>query len=215
MQTWWRAAAPGPEQWLQVDLGRVYDVRAVQVNFADDHPSLPCPGPIRPGSQARYIEEAHLVTRWRLQTSTDGETWTVLEDKTGVDTDLSHDLVVREEGFAARYLRLDRMEVPYGLAPCVSGLRVFGLGSGPAPQAPGFTARREGALDMLVDIAPQPDTVGYNILFGSTPDTLYHSAMVFAPGTHRVGALIEGRDYCLRVDAFNESGITEGVCVKL
>ena len=38
---------------------------------------------------------------------------------------------------------------------------------------------------------------------------------LFAPGTKRVGALIRGRDYYVRVDAFNENGITAGKCVKL
>ena len=68
---------------------------------------------------------------------------------------------------------------------------------------------------MLVSIAPQEDALGYSILFGSSPEKLYHSDMVFASGEHRVGALIEGREYFVRVDAFNENGITEGKCVKL
>ena len=63
---------------------------------------------------------------------------------------------------------------------------------------------------MLVDVAAQTDALGYNILFGSSPEKLYHSAMVFAAGEHRVGALIKGRDYFVRVDAFNENGITKG-----
>ena len=56
---------------------------------------------------------------------------------------------------------------------------------------------------------------GYNILFGESPEKLYHSYMVFHAGEQRVGALIKGRDYYVRVDAFNECGITEGTCVKL
>ena len=31
----------------------------------------------------------------------------------------------------------------------------------------------------------------------------------------RIGALVTGRDYYLRVDSFNESGITEGEVTKL
>ena len=156
-----------------------------------------------------------LVTRWKLEASTDGENWFVVEDKTGVATDLSHDLVVREEGFAARFLKLSNMEVPYGQNPCISGLRIFGLGGGEKPAAPAFTAKRTGDLDMEVAIAEQADALGYNILFGSAPEKLYHSYMVFAPGSRRVGALIKDREYYVRVDAFNENGITEGICVKL
>jgi hypothetical protein len=34
--------------------------------------------------------------------------------------------------------------------------------------------------------------------------------MIQDGGEHRVGALIRGRDYFVRVDAFNENGITKG-----
>ena len=215
VQTWWRAASNSRDEWLRVDLGSVFDVHAVQVNFADDKIDVPCPGEIRPGSQARYIEEQDYMTRWKLEGSTDGESWFVIEDKSAAETDLSHDLVVREEGFSARYLRLSDMAVPYGQNPCVSGLRVFGLGDGEAPEAPVFTAARMGDLDMLVQIREQADARGYNILFGSSPEKLYHSDMVFAAGSHRIGALIKGREYFVRVDVFNENGITEGTCIKL
>ena len=215
VQTWWRAASAKRGEWLCVDLGKAYDVHAVQVSFADDRIDLPCPGEIRPGSQARYIEEADHVTQWKLEGSADGESWFLIEDKSDAATDLSHDLIVREEGFAARYLRLSEMAVPYGQNPCISGLRVFGIGAGEKPAAPRFTAVRSGDLDMLVEIAQQSDALGYNILFGSSPEKLYHSDMVFAAGEHRVGALIRGREYYVRVDVFNENGITEGNCVKL
>ena len=107
------------------------------------------------------------------------------------------------------------MAVPYGQNPCVSGLRVFGLGDGEKPAVPRFTAERTGDLDMNVTLEDQPDTLGYNILFGESPEKLYHSYMVFKPGTQRVGALIKSRKYFIRVDAFNENGITEGQCVPL
>ena len=215
VQTWWRAASNSPDEWLQVDLGRVFDVHAVQVNFADDMLDIPCPGEIRPGSQARYIDEDDHVTRWKLEGSEDGEDWFVIEDKTKAKTDLSHDLIVREEGFAARYLRLSSLAVPYEQNPCISGLRVFGLGEGEAPSSPKFLAKRSGELDMNVTILKQPDALGFNILFGASPEKLYHSHMVFEPGSRRVGALIKGREYYVRVDAFNENGITEGSCIKL
>ena len=210
VQTWWRAASNGKDEWLQLDLGKVFRVHAVQVNFADDKIDIPCPGQIRPGSQARYIEERDLITRWKLEGSEDGEHWFVIEDKSEAQTDLSHDLIVREEGFAARFLRLGSMEVPYGQNPCVSGLRAFGLGDGQKPAAARFDAKRSGDLDMLVEIAPQADALGYNILFGASPEKLYHSYMVFAPGETRVGALVKGRSYFVRVDTFNENGITVG-----
>ena len=215
VQTWWRAASNSRDEWLCVDLGKIFDIHAVQVNFADDKLDIRCPGEIRPGSQARYIEEQDYATQWKLEGSSDGERWFMIEDKSDAQTDLSHDLIVREHGFAARYLRLSDMAVPYGQNPCVSGLRVFGLGDGEKPAAPAFTAARTGDLDMTVMIPEKPDALGFNILFGASPEKLYHSYMVFAAGSHRIGALIKGREYYVRVDAFNEKGFTEGACIKL
>ena len=215
VQTWWRSASNRRDEWLCLDLGMSFEIHAVQVNFADDRLDISCPGEIRPGSQARYIEETDLLTQWKLEGSVDGERWFVIEDKSEVQTDLSHDLVIREDGFVARYIRLSSMAVPYGQNFAVSGLRVFGLGKGESPEVPRFNAKRNNDLDMLVQIEQQESTLGYNILFGSSPEKLYHSDMVFASGEYRIGALIQGREYYVRVDAFNENGITEGICVKL
>lgn len=215
VQTWWRAAGNSRNEWLSIDLGKRFKVHAVQINFADDRIDTPCPGKIRPGSQARYIDEAERITQWKLEGSVDGEKWFVIEDKSDTETDLSHDLIIREEGIDVRYLRLSDMAVPFEQAPCVSGLRVFGLGDGEKPAEPVFSAARTGDLDMAVQIKEQKDALGYNILFGSSPEKLYHSYMIFKAGSQRVGALIKGREYYVRVDAFNENGITKGKCVKL
>ena len=68
---------------------------------------------------------------------------------------------------------------------------------------------------MAVTISEQENTLGYNILFGSSPEKLYHSDMVFSAGEKHIGALVKGCQYFVRVDAFNESGITEGRCISL
>ena len=212
VQTWWRAASNAPGEWLEVDLGAVFDVRAVQVNFADDKIQMDSPGEIRGTTQARYIEENDYATRWKLEGSADAEQYFLIEDKSQADTDLPHDLVVREEGIAVRYLRLTVFTVPYDQKPCVSGLRVFGIGTGEKPAVPAFTAVRIGDLDMRICMQGE-GALGYNILWGSSPEKLYHSCMVFE-NEKTIGALVKGRNYCVRVDAFNENGITEGNAVE-
>ncbi|MDE7259997.1 MAG: family 43 glycosylhydrolase [Lachnospiraceae bacterium] len=213
VQTWWRAATAESGEWLQVDLEKEYTVNAIQINFADDAIDIPVPGQIRGTTQARYIEEKDYVTRWKLEGSLDGEHYFVIEDKSEVATDLSHDLIVREEGVRVRFLKLTVLEVPYGQQPCISGVRVFGVGDGEKPKTPEFEAVRENDLDMMVKVT-NGDAVGYNILWGSSPEKLYHSYMIFG-NAQRVGALVKGKEYYVRVDAFNENGITEGNTVKL
>jgi len=128
-------------------------------------------------------------------------------------TDFAHDLVELEEATQFRFLKLEIYEVPFGV-PCISGLRVFGKRQGDCPAAPSYMVARTGELDMDVTIRPQEDATGWLILWGSSADKLYHSRIVYnddkEDNTIRIGALVSGRDYVVRVDSFNESGITEG-----
>ena len=214
-QTWWRAASADPGEWICLDLGKAYDVRAVQVNFADDRIDIPVPGEIRGGLQARYIDDEVHPTAWKLEGSPDGENFFVIEDKWEAETDLTHELIVREEGFSCRYLKLTIRCVPYGQQPCISGLRVFGIGTDEKPEVPEFAAKRTTPMDMEVNItSAKSNTLGYNILWGSSPEKLYHSYMIYKD-SQRVGGLVEGREYYESVDAFNESGITAGKVQKL
>lgn len=213
VQSWWKSASNSREEWLQVDLGERYCVHAVQINFADDGMYLPC----RDESKGitRFIEDITYPTQWKLLGSGDGETWVVLEDKSNAQTNLSHDLVVMEEGLQLRYLKLTDICVPYGQAPCISGLRVFGTGDGPKPATADFTAVRRGDLDMDITIDRTGDgAMGYEILWGHRPDKLYHSRTLF-DGAVSIGALVKGQEYFVRVDSFNENGITHGELKKL
>lgn len=206
IQTWWRAAGNQPGEWISMDLGEVKDVRAVQINFADDKIDAPLPGE-RQGE--RYIDPSQHKTRWLLEASADGTNYFVLADKSDAETNLPHDFIVKEEGVQIRYLKLTVFEVPYNQNPCISGLRVFGFGNGEKPSAPQYQAERTGTMDMRIIIEPQTDAVGYNVLWGFAPDKLYHSCMTFTP-EQNIGALVEGETVYVRVDAFNENGITEG-----
>ena len=225
VQNWWQANENTAGQWIQVDLEQTMDVRAIQINFADDKLDIPVPGEIKGTmTQPRYIDEHDRVTRWLLEGASDGETYFVIEDKRQVDADLSHDLVVREDGIKVRYVKLTIFEIPYQQNPCISGLRVFGIGQGEKPAVPTYEAiRSENQLDLQVSMKGE-NAVGYNILWGHEPEKLYHSCLVFHEREHlytekivekRIGALVKGQNYYVRVDAFNESGITEGVITSL
>lgn len=216
VQTWWRAASAKPGEWLVLDLGKLCDVHAVQVNFADDSLDIALPENAEikgESTMPRYIDERMMTTGWTLEGSTDGESYFMMEDKSEADTNLAHDLVVREDGIRLRYLKLTVFKLPYDQPACISGLRVFGIGDGEKPSAPDFTVTRAGDLDMDVEIQGN-GAVGYNILWGHNTNKLYHSCMVFGL-KKRVGALVKGQEYYVRVDAFNEAGITEGKVVKL
>lgn len=212
IQTWWQADFQ--TGWLQMDLGSLCSVHAVQINFADD--SIPCPPdvPFAP-DQSRYIDAGPHRTRWLLEGSADGQCFTILADRRQADTDLSHDLVVLQAGVQLRHLRLTVTHRPYGQPPAVSGLRVFGKEPGPAPAPAQFTAQRKDGCTMSVSFQAE-HAVGCNILWGFAPDKLYHSRLVFgSTAAIEIGALVDGQDYFLQVDSFNRSGITPGMPQRL
>jgi hypothetical protein len=213
VRTWWRAGNAAPGEWLLADLEGEYEVHAVQINFADDKIDIPVPGTVKGAPQPRYIEEAHHVTRWLLEGSKDGKDFFTLEDKSEADTNLPHDLVVIESGANVRYLRLTVFQIPYDQKPCISGLRVFGRGNGDKPTAAEYEAVRTSPTDMEVTIANSAAT-GYNILWGHTPEKLYHSYQIFDT-RKTIGALVKGQNVYTRVDSFNENGITKGICKKV
>ncbi len=211
--TWWKAASQEPDEWIQIDLGKTYDVRGIQINFADDNLEVPLPeGVVLQGEtqMKRYIDERMHVTRWVLEGSLDGINYFIIEDKSKVKTDLSHDFIVREEGIPIRYIKLIVKELPFGQAACVSGLRVFGKTEGELPKAvEGIKVEKLSDLDVNVSW-DKSDAVGYNILWGFSPNKLYHSYMVYDKTEQKIGALIKGEPLYMRVDSFNEVGITEG-----
>lgn len=213
IQTWWKSSSAKSGEWLLMDLGKAFDVRAVQINFADDQVDTPVPGTIIGESMPRYIEESPLVTRWILEGSMDGTEFFVIEDKSSAKTSLPHDLIVRDAGIEASFLKLTLIEVPYNQKFCVSGFRVFGIGDGEKPSVPNFQALRIGDIDMEITIEKN-DAVGYNILWGHSPEKMYHSYQTF-DNKQGIGALVKGQEVYVRVDSFNENGITVGTLSKL
>ena len=218
VQTWWKADADEVRPWLQIDLGKTYDVHAIQINFADDGLVPDLPNDIQLSDalmQQRWIDTKPQVTRWLLEGSVDGVNFFEIADKQNTDTDLPHDLVVCEDGIEARFLRLTITELPYNQTPAVSGLRVFGLGDSPKPQkTAAVTFELATALDLLVNWAASDDASGHVVNWGYAPDKLYHSYMTFDDSIE-IGGLMKDQSLFLRVDAFNESGITTGDILKV
>ena len=138
-----------------------------------------------------------------------GETWFVLEDKRTCDTDLPHDMVVKEEGVQARYIRLTATELPYHQTARISGLRVFGISQGKSPEKARILEGKRLPLDGFLR---WESSKGGNacISWGYAPDKLYHSKMVFGHQEASITALIKGQPAWVRVDCFNEYGVTRG-----
>lgn len=215
VRTWWKAKGKEKE-WIEVDLGKEYDVRAIQINFADDKLDITLPEDTKFTGDiynSRWIDEVNQRTRWILEGSLDKESYFMVEDKSNVDTDLSHDLIIKEEGFNVRYLKLTILEIPYNQIPCISGLRIFGNSEGELPkQVDKVNAKRVSPLDAKVSW--ESDEAGYVVYWGHEENKLYHSYLTYKNEVN-IGSLIDGQELYIRVDSFNETGIIHGEVKKV
>ena len=197
---------------VTLDLTKGYKVHAVQLNFGDNFGSvsLPSRGEEEMKAHGRYIDDEKFPLRWYLEYSEDGAAWEMWEDRRLAEDDRAHPLLVNEEGISLRYLRLTVTEMPYGQNACVSGIRVFGVSDCPAPE-PASNVRLSLEEDGEGFFAEwQGSAMGYNVLWGHTPEKLYHCYQVLGSSKVNVRALVKGRPCYVRIDAFGEGGVTEG-----
>lgn len=213
IRSWWSAETAEPGQWLCVDLEKVQDVRAIQVNIADEMLSPVFP-PEEYGSDRgdRRIELEPQISHYRIETSLDGKSWTVVEE---VARECSNGYYEYPEGILARYVRLTGGTMPYGQVLRVAGLRVFGNGSGEKCPPAQAAAVRLNDLEARVSWAHIPNAQGCNVRYGIAPDKLYLSWLVYSADEVKLTTLIQGQEYYVCVDSFNENGITPGNVIKV
>lgn len=213
IRSWWSAGTAAPGQWLCCDLGTEKDIRAIQVNLADEGP-----GPEYPDSEfgddrkVRRIEMEPQISEYTIEYSHDAVAWTVLEQ---VSAECSNGYYEYLNGIRARFIRITGGKLPYGQTLRISGLRIFGNGKGKKPVQTKAKAIRRGDFDCTVSWDKISDADGYNVRYGIAPDKLYHSWMVYDGDALNISMLTKGQSYWLCVDSFNENGITEGKVIQL
>ena len=210
---WWSAGSDKPGEWLCVDLGAESDVRAIQVNMADEKLVVDFPADsYGDDRKTRRIETRPQISHYTVETSLDGETWTLRED---VARECSNGYYAYADGIRARYIRVMGGALPYGQTLRISGLRVFGNGAGARPAAAKAAAVRVDALDGKISWQHLENAQGCNVRYGTAPDKLYHSWLVYDADEVTLSTLMAGQTYYICVDSFNENGLTEGDVVKM
>ena len=203
-------------EWYRLDLGDVYEVHGIQLSFADvDVPMLEVDKSLRSNvyTSNRYIDpNPTLRTRYLLEGSADGSDWFVLTDKRSAESNLPHDYL-ELDGVKLRYVRVTAEKLPYDEPFALSGLRVFGRGNEPAPEAvKAFDVERPDALTAKLSWKAVDRVTGYNVRYGIAPDKLYSSHMVCGQAEVLLTMLNAGQSCYAAVDAFGEGGVTEGCC---
>lgn len=198
IKTYWSAATGDAGEWIRSDLGAVSAVHAIQINYADQDAEV-------------MGKVSGLYHRYRLHASNDGATWKTIVDKSENNTDVPHDYVELQMPVAARFIKLENLHMPTGKF-AISGLRVFGKGPGPKPEAvPNFIALRGASepRNAWLKWRPDPSATGYVIYSGVAPGKMYTSVMVYGASEYYFRAMDRDRDYYFQIEAFNEAGISE------
>jgi hypothetical protein len=198
MITYWSAASGNAGEWLQTDLGAASTIYAIQINYADQDVDSTFLG-----------KQEGIFHQYIVYASQDGEIWDMIVDKSKSTKDVPHDYIALERPVNARYVKLVNVRVPSGKF-AISGLRVFGRGTGEPPrEVKDFIVLRgeHERRNAWIRWRHEPDASGYVIYCGTAPDKLYMSMMVMGRHEYYFNAMEKSKPYYFQIEAFNENGI--------
>jgi xylan 1,4-beta-xylosidase len=199
-RTFWVAQQNKPGEWIQIDLKKECDVFALQVNYTDYKSDIFDPF------------DPKIYTQFRLYASRDNKNWEKIVDLSNEDRDRPNAYLELEKPVKARYIRYEHI---YVASPnlAISDIRVFGKGSGKAPETPGnFTVKRDAdPRNAFVRWKKVPGAVGYNIRWGIAKDKLYETYQIFGDqlAEKEIRALTKGVQYYFAIESFNEIGVSK------
>ena len=204
IKTYWGAASANPGEFIETDLGGVRTVRAIQLNYADQ--------------DAEFLGKSKGVFhQYKLYSSLDGKSWQLLLDKSRNKTDVPHDYIELTKPLKTRFIKLENVRMPTGKF-ALSGLRIFGLGSGPKPAAvKEFVVLRteKDKRSAWLKWAAVDGAYAYNIYTGLAPDKLYSCIMVHGANDYYFKGMDKDRPYYFTIEALNENGVSARTPVLL
>lgn len=197
IKTYWSAKSDAKGEWIQTDLGALSQVKAVQINYADQ--------------DAAFLgKQTGIYHQYCLWYSADGKSWKILADKSLNQKDVPHDYIELDKAVSARFIKLENIHMPTGKF-AISGLRVFGLGNGQKPAAvKGLTLLTgRDKRNAWIKWDAVNDAYAYNIYLGTSPDKLYNSIMVYQVNEYWYKGMDKEKPYYFSIEAINENGVSE------
>jgi len=195
MRTYWAATSGKPGEWLQMDLGDVKEVHAMQVNYYE-HKAF------------QHNKALDIYHQYRILQSKDGKNWSILVDKSDNDRDVSHDYVELRKPVNTRYLRIENIHTPTG-SYALSDFRIFGLAKGPIPdEVQNFKVNRSKSdpRNAQINWDPSAKAYGYNIWYGVAPGKRYNCITVNGETSYNFRGMDKGTVYYFTIEALGETG---------
>lgn len=197
IRSYWVSEANDDSIYLEVDLEKVMDVKAIQINFQDFRSDI-------------YGRPDTLRQQFAILASTDGENWETVADYSQNQRDMPHAYLELDQPVAARYIRYDHVYCTNNYLS-ISEFRVFGNGKEAPPATPAnFSVKRqEDRRNADLTWEPVPGATGYVIYWGISEDHLNLSALMYDQPNYELRALNTEPGYYYQVEAFSENGISE------
>lgn len=197
--TFWSAQTAKKGEWLSVDLGSVCTVNALQLIFAENKAQM-------------TDKDSMFAYQYLVEYSLDKKSWIKLIDKTANTEYQPNSFQEIKTPIQAQYLRITNYNSPKGPF-AISEFRIFGLGADRKPKrVSSFRAIRDYRNPQIVKLSweKQPNTLGYNIRYGTDKDKLYHSYQMLNKTKMTLHCPDKVKTYWIEIDAFNENGVTPG-----
>ncbi len=197
LRTYWAAKTGNPGEWLQMDLGGVKEVRALQINYYE-HKAF------------QHNKAMDIYHQYRIYHSVDGQNWTLLVDKSDNNRDVPHDYVELKKPVNTRFLKIENIHTPTG-SFAISDFRVFGLAKGEKPvHVSNFKVNRSLAdpRNAIISWNPSNGAYGYNIWYGVSPGKLYNCITVNGVTNYNFRGMDEGTTYYFTIEALGETGVS-------
>ena len=202
--TCWAAETGDPGEYFCVDLGKVADIRAIQVNF--DH--IGAAAPQRGFGFGPQPTPDHYQC-FTVEVSADKVRWTKVVDKPDNKQEFRHDYTELRTPEKARYIRVTNLGTYDGAKFCIKDLRVFGNpDAGVSVRVKDVKAVRNPVDRRQVRLLwdPVPDADGYIVRYGLSSDKLYNSYIVYDDNFIDIHSLNTEAEYVYRVESF-DSGL--------
>ena len=196
IKTYWAAKSGDKGEFLQVDLGGIRTVHALQVNFADHDADF-------------YGKQLNIYQQYQVMESTDGITWRMMIDKSLNTNDIPDDYTELQQPVKTRYLKLVNINMPGGYF-AIGDFRVFGLQDGAKPEmVKNLTAiRASDERNITLRWNAVKEAYAYNIYYGIEPQKLYNCIMVIDQNHYNFHGLNRDADYYFSIQAVGETGVS-------
>ena len=196
VKSFWLAKENDDKQWLEIDLQNPGKVYAIQNNYHDYKSNL-------------YGRPDSMYHRYFIEGSLDGKNWNTIVDRKNSFRDVPNDYVELETPKTLRYIRYRNIHVPTPHL-AISGLRIFGIGSGKKPETvKNFKVIRQAdQRDVLITWDKIQNAQGFNVKWGIAPDKLYNSWLVYEENKLELRSLTVNQKYYFTIESFNENGVS-------